>query len=500
MALSATNEETAQIIDGIGKPPDNIVLPPKDIRKIIETTAGFVARNGANFEDRIRQKEVSNPKFSFLNPNDAYGGYYLWRLGEIRAGRGNAVSAGRVGETTAAAVPEAPKGPEPPTEFHFSARMPNISAQDMDVVRLTALFAAKNGRSFTTALSQREATNYQFDFLRPQHSLYQFFSRLVDQYSELLNARGSDGPTAEVARTRELEKNINDRFHVLERARKRAEWVKYQEQQKQQKEEEDEAEKLAFAQIDWHDFVVVETVLFNEADDQADLPPPTSLSDLQSASLEQKAAMSLQPTHMRIEEAMPGEESSPYGNFQQQHQTQPQQYVQQQHQLNNLTFMPISALQPLPPTFPPHETQAYAQPAEEANGATQVAARGSAAPAMNIRNDYVPRAQLQRGRQNTGSALCPNCKQSVPYNELQEHMRIELLDPRWKEQKAKADSRYATTNLSTADVANNLRRLASQRGDVFDAVTGEPLSEEELAKRKRVAIDVDGRPIPMQGR
>lgn len=72
---------------------------------------------------------------------------------------------------------------------------------------------------------------------------------------------------------------------------------------------------------------------------------------------------------------------------------------------------------------------------------------------------------------------------------------VELLDPRWKEQKAKAESRYATTNLSTADVANNLKRLASQRTDVFDSVTGQPISEEEQARRKKAAIhSFDGNP------
>lgn len=73
---------------------------------------------------------------------------------------------------------------------------------------------------------------------------------------------------------------------------------------------------------------------------------------------------------------------------------------------------------------------------------------------------------------------------------------VELLDPRWKEQKAKADARYATTNLNTADVANNLKRLASQRSDVFDGVTGQPvLSDEEAARRKRAAINsYDGNP------
>ena len=72
---------------------------------------------------------------------------------------------------------------------------------------------------------------------------------------------------------------------------------------------------------------------------------------------------------------------------------------------------------------------------------------------------------------------------------------VELLDPRWKEQKAKAESRNATTNLSTVDVANNLKRLASQRTDVFDGLTGEPVSEEELARRKKIALNsFDGNP------
>ena len=32
---------------------------------------------------------------------------------------------------------------------------------------------------------QREAKNFQFDFLRPQHSLFQYFTKLVDQYKKV---------------------------------------------------------------------------------------------------------------------------------------------------------------------------------------------------------------------------------------------------------------------------------------------------------------------------
>src|SRR6186713_2970473 len=100
MAPSATNGDAASaLLDEISKPPEGIVLPPKDIRAIVEKTAGYVARNGTVFEDRIREKEKHNPKFSFLSVNDAYNPFYAWRLNEVREGRGTAVSAGRVGET-----------------------------------------------------------------------------------------------------------------------------------------------------------------------------------------------------------------------------------------------------------------------------------------------------------------------------------------------------------------------------------------------------------------
>lgn len=430
MAPSATAVDTPgtpALPDEVSKPPAGVVLPPRDIRAIVEKTAGYVARNGPAFEDRIRDKEKHNPKFSFLSAKDAYFPFYAWRLEEVREGRGTAVSAGRAGEAAPVQEPEKAKGPEAPPDFHFSARMPNISAQDLDVVRLTALFVAKNGRSFMTTLSQKETRNYQFDFLRPQHSLYQFFSRLVDQYTLLLQSASSDGEKAKKARILDLERNANDKFNILARAKQRAEWVKFQEEQKQKKEEEAEKEKLEYAQIDWHDFVVVETVLFEDSDEQADLPPPTSLNDLQSASLEQKGAMSLQPHDRRIEEAMPTDED--YSLFYNQQQPQQQAYATPPP-----AFNPYETQQPqgmdyqftAPTPVAAHqdeEERAIAErtQAREAAQAAQAAAKGGAGQPMRIRNDYVPRAQAKR--QNLQMALCPNCNQQIPYDELDHHMK-----------------------------------------------------------------------------
>lgn len=431
MTPSATADDspaTPTLPEEVSKPPAGVVLPPRDIRAIVEKTAGYVARNGPAFEDRIREKEKHNPKFSFLSAKDAYFPFYAWRLEEVREGRGTAVSAGRAGEAIPAREPEKPKGPAAPPDFHFSARMPNISAQDLDVVGLTALFVAKNGRSFMTTLSQRETRNYQFDFLRPQHSLYQFFSRLVDQYTLLLQSASADKEKAKKAQMLDLEYNANDKFNIFGRAKHRAEWVKFQEEQKQKKEEEAEKEKLEYAQIDWHDFVVVETVLFEDADEQADLPPPTSLNDLQSASLEQKGAMSLQPHDRRIEEAMPTDED--YSLFYNQQQPQQQQtygmpppasnpYETQQLQAMDHRFTPPTSVS----AHRDEEERAIAErtQAREAAQAAQAAAKGGAGQPMRIRNDYVPRAQAKR--QTLQMALCPNCKQQIPYDELDHHMK-----------------------------------------------------------------------------
>lgn len=44
-------------------------------------------RNGHEFEQRIKQNEVNNPKFNFLNPGDPYHAYYQHRVVEIREGK-----------------------------------------------------------------------------------------------------------------------------------------------------------------------------------------------------------------------------------------------------------------------------------------------------------------------------------------------------------------------------------------------------------------------------
>ncbi|KAF2467242.1 uncharacterized protein BDR25DRAFT_305670 [Lindgomyces ingoldianus] len=498
MTAATPNGADASTGDGglAAKPPPDVVIPPKQVRDDISRTADFIHRRGEGTEHHLRERSGHMQKFSFLNKDDAYYAYFAWYLNELNQGRG---ATGTDGTGAQQAQDNKPKGPPEPPKFRFSARMPNISAKDLEILKVTAAYTARNGENWLKELRGREGANFQFDFLRPNHSFFQFFRSLVDQYKILLE----DEDTVQ-ARIDELTLNIQNRFHVLDRAKARAEYVKYQAQQKQQEEKKVEDERKEYAQIDWHDFSIIATVTFDELDDQAELPPPTSLNDLQSASLEQKAMVSLSAG--RLEEAAPDEET--YYNVSQQAPQMPPQ-VQAPMQFP----MPQPMAPPVQPVYQPQPlaVQDYRTPAQiareeeeervirerqaerERAAQAQAAAKGAGGP-MRIRADYVPRAGVKK--QNVPMALCPNCKQQFPANELEDHIRIELLDPRWKEQRNKMESRYSSSNLSTVDVANNLKRFASQRDDVFDGVSGMPISEEEQARRKKAAMSYDGQPDP----
>ena len=85
---------------------------------------------------------------------------------------------------------------------------------------------------------------------------------------------------------------------------------------------------------------------------------------------------------------------------------------------------------------------------------------------------------------------CAVCGQQVPVDELQEHMRIELLDPRWKSQRDALEARRAQSNelQRGANVESSLRDLARARVDIFGTEVDEEKrkreEEEELKRRK----------------
>ncbi len=392
----------------------SVIIPPPDIRNVIDKTAIFVFKNGKQFEERIYQKERHNPKFCFLNEPDPYHGYYQKRLEELIEGGQEAVSKlhqemqeqqkQQGGENSVEAGHESVPRPKEPSPLLFTLHIPNISPLDLDIIKLTALYVARNGKTFQANIARKEYGNIQFDFLKPTHSLHRLFLRLVDQFSLVLL------PTERVIERMERCKN---KYGLLEEIMKeRVEYAKWEEVQQRRAVAQASREQEEYNKIAWSEFVVVETIEFSTADKQIELPKPLDLTSI---------------TNMTV--------------------------VQREDLWNNGLGLATKRSQV------DVEMEIETEPAIKR---TQLDADG-----VNVKYDYKPKAQqsVVPGEQ---TVTCSICNQLIPSSQIEEHMRVELLDSKWAEQRKAYLAKHVDTNIveSGTDVSRNLaamnRSMSSQ--------------------------------------
>lgn len=83
--MSSTSNGESSLLEVPGAP---IIIPPPEIRAIVDKTSLFVVtKGGLELEAKIRERNSGDPKFAFLNPTDPYNRYYLLKLDEARSGR-----------------------------------------------------------------------------------------------------------------------------------------------------------------------------------------------------------------------------------------------------------------------------------------------------------------------------------------------------------------------------------------------------------------------------
>ena len=83
----------------------------------------------------------------------------------------------------------------------------------------------------------REQRNFQFDFLRPQHSLFQYFTKLLEQYTKVLSFKQNQIVEEIIFKVlippKDLQNKLNfeadNRAHVLEQVQYRVAWLQHQE-------------------------------------------------------------------------------------------------------------------------------------------------------------------------------------------------------------------------------------------------------------------------------
>jgi splicing factor 3A subunit 1 len=113
-----------------------IILPPPDIRSIVDKTATFIAKNKQPeiFEEKMRAREKTDSRFAFMNKTDAYHAYYQHSLAEERRKvKGGDVSQEKqVEESAAAEAMDTEQEPEEPPALEFLIETPPaINAVDL---------------------------------------------------------------------------------------------------------------------------------------------------------------------------------------------------------------------------------------------------------------------------------------------------------------------------------------------------------------------------------
>ncbi|GAV58127.1 Surp domain-containing protein/PRP21_like_P domain-containing protein, partial [Cephalotus follicularis] len=444
-----------------------IIHPPPDFRNIVDKTAQFVAKNGSEFEKRIIASNANNPKFNFLSTSDPYHAYYQHRLFEFRAQNQSSgqqpplepadsstpesapsVSAADSNEAALAAAaaktdPTAQFRPpvrqplEPPEAEQYTVRIPEgITGEELDIIKLTAQFVARNGKPFLTGLTSREMNNPQFHFLKPTHSMFMFFTTLADAYSKvLMPPRGL---------TEKLRNSIADMTTVLERCLHRLEWEKSQEQARQKAEDEIEQERMQMAMIDWHDFVVVESIDFANDEDE-DLPTPMTLEEVIS-----RSKISAMEEDEIVE---PGKE------------------IEMEMDEEEVQLV--------------EEGMRAARIDEKDSERKDTKTNEEPEPPMRIMKDWKrPEQRVLAEKDPTKYAVSPITGELIPINEMSEHMRISLIDPKYKEQKERMFAKIRETTLAQDDeISRNIVGLARTRPDIFGT------TEEEVSNAVKAEIE-----------
>jgi hypothetical protein len=241
-----------------------VIIPPQDIKFLVDKTARTVAQRGHELEELVKKNFIDNPKFSFLKYNDPYRPYFDQKVQEFKMGptEGEMDLEGESGSQNER------RTVRPPPETKFIYECGSVPVVDNDIIQHTAQFVAANGHKFLIALTEREKNNPQFEFLKPTHSMFPYFTSLIDSYSRIMSFPEKD--------LEQLLTFIADKKAIVRSCAEIFEYEAETHHNKRKKDELEEEERAQRAMIDWNDFVVVQTIDFEEQ--EKDLPAPIDLS------------------------------------------------------------------------------------------------------------------------------------------------------------------------------------------------------------------------------
>lgn len=415
-----------------------IIIPPPEIKAVIDKTAQYVAKNGAAFEKKILETNSSD-KFAFLQDDHPFNPYYKRLIDEYFRGAEDEMrdededddeqpqqqaddTTMDIEQLTEPIItqiiskkadvqfkPSREKPTKDPLTYVYDLSVPpTMTAVEFDIIKLMAQYVAKNGKQFLYQISARENRNPQFEFLKLHHRHFQFFSKLTELYSRILEA-----PKPSI--TQEFEdftwlrflSEKSNKVALLDRFYAKAEWDNYETERKRKQELQEREEREAFNLIDWHDFVVVDRIDF--ADDYI------------ASQMEEQ-----------------------------------QQYDQMAYESNQANIQP-------------HDDSITSSTVENDDNMDQDRSELEDIESKLVRNYPKKGKKAAQGPHVTTQYFKdPTTNQLIPVDKVQDHMRVRTLDQRWKEQKEREMQKFETSNIATdSEITDQLSDFARHRGDIF---------------------------------
>lgn len=442
--------------DGAARAGVGLIVPPQEVRAVVEKTAEAVSRKPA-LEAVIKARCADQPKFSFLFENDPYYPFYKSKLQEqtsatpptaakpkpapdtapfpappplAAAAPAQALLDDAVTTTAAPVVSKLrlarakseaarPVPTEAPVADAYTVTLPSPvpGALELDVMKLTAQYAAANGTAFESALQRNEARNTLFDFMRVGHAHHALYAQLRAAYKAVLApAQGADA----------IAEQLRDPGEELwKRAWHKLDWVRLEAERRAR---DAPARAPVAAAIDWHDFTPVATLDINSDDETL----PSAVTDTRALPGALAAAEAAARRRAADRSAVDMD-------------------MDMDMDTDDVHVADVHAPTPAPVAIP----------------------IASARPPMNTApHQLEPRVQLPSG-------------QVVPRSQADNAVRVELHDASYKDERARAADKHRQKNLaSDEELVRTLGRLNQSRSAAAGEVYNNLGLQAELAARR----------------
>ncbi|CRG94573.1 splicing factor 3A subunit 1, putative [Plasmodium gallinaceum] len=492
---------------------NEMIMPPNSIKTIIDKTAVFVKKNGKIFEQKIYKEKEK--QFNFINSSHPYFFYYQYKLHELFLGLEekniipkaiieikkredlNKVSNNEHILKICDFIKEDNKNEKNKIIYSindeirdentldqndkieikediFTIISPFISSVDIDLIKTTALFVARNGNKFLNELIEREKNNNQYDFLRANNLYFNFFSKLIDIYIKCLL------PSNDIID--KIKKYSDNKSDILNYC-----YNLYNHNMKKKEEEERKIEEKTKGDTyyDWITFTVVETINFDE--NIENLPQSIDFNNVENYVLNQLFDTDNKYTNiekinnisyhmMNSKKAIDDEdEDEKEEEYQQINKISDEYYNGKlEESINTLENDTISSIND-------KEKQKVNKINElDKNiGENKLLIKEEIIDDEETEEKIIVIKNYEKSKKhkinNENMHLCPITNQPIDINDMTKHLKTLLLDPQWKEQKDKLyeKAKKEASFSPLEDIEGNLSLFVINRPDIFGSIDEE---------------------------